>query len=190
LIRIVLYCIVAGMRFDVSLLFFPNSLNIGKSIDPDGKKIGEGKDKEAAFDDEYYARFTSLYDHHGRSPPTQEGLKKFIGVEENLFYLVNNILENRPSLLDGDFIDQVMSQYEGQPEVMMEFVEEYILDANRAEMISIDPPPIDSPPASPHLQIAGPAVIENGTDDMDITTGAKRPRQSSQSKANVLEIGN
>ena len=179
------------MRFDVSLLFFPNSLNIGKSIDPDGKKVGEGGgDKKQSYD---LAHSTTLYEfYNNRIPPTQEALDEYRGVEENLFYLVNFLLENNQSLLDGDFITQAMTQFDGRPVEMMKYVEEYVVNA---KMIAIDPPP-PSPPATPTLQIAAPAIIENGPDDMDTREkSGKRARETpaltrAQSKANVLEIGN
>jgi hypothetical protein len=40
-------------------------------------------------------------------------------VEENLFYVVNFLLENNQSLLDGDFITQVMTQFDGRPVEMI-----------------------------------------------------------------------
>jgi len=105
-------------------------------------------------------------------------------------------MENNQSLLDGDFITQVMTQFDGRPVEMMEYVEEYVANAKRAEMmISIDPPPpVETPPAST-LQIAsGPAYIEdNDTVEMDTREkSGKRQRAltRAQSKANVLEIGN
>jgi hypothetical protein len=57
---------------------------LGKLLEPDGKKVGEGGEDEStnAFD---VTRFTSLYEHHGLSPPTRGELNKFSGVEENLF---------------------------------------------------------------------------------------------------------
>jgi hypothetical protein len=131
--------------------------NIGKSLEPVGKKIGEGggvgKKSTIAFD---LARFTSLYEHHNRIPPTQDAFSRYRGVEEDLFYLVNFLMENNQSLLDGDFITQVMTQFDGHPVEMMEYVEEYVVNAKRIE---IDPPPpVESPPATPTLQIvSGPA---------------------------------
>jgi hypothetical protein len=66
-----------------------------------------------------------------------------------------------------------MTQFDGRPVEMMEYVEEYVMNAR---MIAIDPPPA-SPPATPTLQIAGPAIIENGPDDMDTREkSGKRPR--------------
>jgi hypothetical protein len=171
--------------------------NIGKSLEPVGKKIGEGGGDKNAYD---LAHFTTLYEYHNRIPPTQDALAGYRGVEENLFYLVNFLLENNQSLLDGDFITQVMTQFDGRPVEMMEYVEEYVVNAKRAEMmITIDPPPpVESPPATPPLQIAcGPTYIEdNDTVEMDTREkGAKRQRDvpaltRAQSKANVLEIGN
>jgi hypothetical protein len=169
--------------------------NIGKSLEPDGKKIGEGggdgRKSTNAFD---LARFTSLYEHHNRIPPTQDAFSRYRGVEEELFYLVNFLMENNQSLLDGDFITQVMTQFDGQPVEMMKYVEEYVVNAKRAEMIiAIDPPPpVESPPAT-----LGPAYIEdNDTVEMDTREkSAKRPRDipaltRQQSKADVLQLGN
>jgi hypothetical protein len=177
---------------------FPHSLNIGKSIEPEGTKVGEGEgDEEESINAFDVSRFTSLYEYHNRIPPTQEELARFKGVEENLFYLVNFILENDQSLLDGDFITQVMNQYDGLPEDMMDYVEEYVENAKRAKMLAIDPPPPDesSSSATPHLQIAGgPVVIENGVEDMDTTRDAKRRREQvitrQTSRANVLALEN
>jgi hypothetical protein len=171
---------------------------IGKSLEPDGKKIGEGgggeKESTNAFD---VARFTSFYEHYNRIPPTQEELDRFSTVEENLFYLVSFILENDQSLLDGDFIAQVMNQFDEQPQDMMEYAEDYILKAKMAEMIEIDPPlPVESPPPiPPPLQITPAFIeIENGFEDIDTTRDAKRGREQvitrQQSRSNVLEIGN
>jgi hypothetical protein len=172
-----------------SLLFFPHFLYIGKSLEPDGIKVGEGEDKEAAFDD---ARFTSLYEHNGLSPPTQEELNRFSGVEENLFYLISLILENDQNLLDEDFIDQVMHQYEGRPEEMMRYVEGFISEGKSAEVVEdIEPPPLYITDGSPP-----PAIIEieNGVENnMDTTRDeAKRKRRSArqQSKTNVLALEN
>jgi len=193
---IVVYCIEVHPSHYYSLFIF----NIGKSLEPDGKKIGEGGgDKQQSTNAFDLARFTSLYEHHNRIPPTQDAFARYRGVEEDLFYLVNFLMENNQSLLDGDFITQVMTQFDGRPVEMMEYVEEYVANAKRAEMmISIDPPPpVETPPAST-LQIAsGPAYIEdNDTVEMDTREkSAKRQRDvpaltRAQSKANVLEIGN
>jgi hypothetical protein len=121
-------------------------------------------------------------------------LAGYRGLEENLFYLVNFLLENNQSLLDGDFITKVLTQFDGRPVEMMKYVEEYVVNAKRAEMIEIDrPPPVESPPATTTLQIAsGPAYIEDAVEMDTRETGAKRPQAltRAQSKSNVLEIGN
>jgi hypothetical protein len=183
-----------------SPLFFIH-FYIGKSLEPDGKKIGEGGgDKQQSTNTFDLARFTSLYEHHNRIPPTQDAFARYRGVEEDLFYLVNFLMENNQSLLDGDFITQVMTQFDGRPVEMMEYVEEYVVNAKRAEMmIAIDlPPPVESPPATPTLQIAsGPAYIEdNDTVEMDTREkSAKRQRDipaltRAQSKEKVLQLEN
>jgi hypothetical protein len=124
-------------------------------------------------------------------------LARYRGVEENLFYLINFLLDNNQSLLDGDFITQVMTQFDGRPVEMMKYVEEYVVNARAEMMIEIDQlPPVESPPATPTLQIvSGPADTEDVVEMDTREKCAKRPRDvlaitRAQSKANVLEIGN
>ena len=106
-------------------------------------------------------------------------------------------MENNQSLLDGDFITQVMTQFDGRPVEMMEYVEEYVANAKRAEIAIDPPPPVESPLATPLQTACGPTYIEdNDTVEMDTREkSAKRAREvpaltRQQSKANVLEIGN
>jgi hypothetical protein len=151
-------------------LTFLISSFLGKSIDPDGSKVGDD-----AFDDDEYARFTRLYYDHDSVPPAKEKLKHFSGVERNLFYLVSFLLENDRVLLDGDFVDQVMKQFDGQPLEMMTYAEDIVSNRNVVENNIESPLQIEPPP----LQIAdGPAIVESGIDDMDTTRDqAKRRRE-------------
>ena len=69
-------------------------------------------------------------------------------------------MENNQSLLNGDFITQVMNQYDGKPVEMMKYVEDYV--AKEERMMAIEPiEPIPPAPASPTLQLVGPTSIEN-----------------------------
>jgi hypothetical protein len=164
------------------------SLYTGKSIDPDGMKVGVGEgegeeeDEQAAFDDEAYEQFTELYEKYDSVLPSKEKLKNFSGVERDLYFLVSFLLENDPLLLEsGDFVEQVMGQYKGRPEEMMSYVED-IISEREEEIEDIEPSPAGSPPLliePPLLQIAGgsppPALIENGV-DMDTTRDGKKRR--------------
>jgi hypothetical protein len=181
--------LIGIIYIDISLSFLIN-LYIGKSLDPEGTKVGEEEESTNSFD---VARFTSLYEHHGLIPLTREELSRFIGVEENLFYLISLTLENDQSLLDEDFIDQVMNQFNGQPEEMMRYVEGVISERKSVEVVDdIEPPPLYIADGSPP-----PAIIEieNGVeDDMDTTRDeGKRKRRAItrlQSKNDVLALGN
>ena len=143
---------------------------IGKSIDPEGSKVG-GDEKEStnAYD---YTRFASLYNDHGLTPPRQEIIDGYSGAEEDLFYVVSFLMENNQSLLNGDFIPQVMNQYDGRPVEMMKYVEDYVTDAADAAMIAIETIPLAPPsPPSPQLQLAnGPTTIENSP--LQVTDGS------------------
>jgi hypothetical protein len=170
---------------------------IGKSIDPDGEK---------AFDADAYELFADMYKKYDTSPPPREELKQYSGVELDLYYLVSFLFENDQDKLQGDFIDQVMHQYEGCPQDMMKYVEGYISggddddddDDDDEVLEEIDPPPAGSPPLqieSPLLQIGGgsptPAIIEN-VDDMDTTRDEKKRSHEmtvvtrQKSKSNLL----
>jgi hypothetical protein len=151
--------------------------NIGKSLEPDGKKIGEGGDEKQSTNAFDLVRFTTLYEYHSRIPPTQDALERYSGEEKNLFYLVNFLLDNNQSLLDGDFITQVMTQFNGRPVEMMKYVEEYVVNARAEMMIEIDqPPPVESPPATPTLQIASSPAETEDVVEMDTREKcAKRP---------------
>jgi hypothetical protein len=173
---------------------------IGKSIDPDGEK---------AFDADTYELFADMYKKYDMSPPPREELKHYSGVELNLYYLVSFLFENDQDKLQGDFVDQVMNQYEGCPQDMMKYVEGYIIggdddddDDDDEVLEEIDPPPAGSPPLqieAPLLQIGGgsptPALIENVL-DMDTTRDEKKRRHEmtvvtrQQSKSNLLEEEN
>jgi hypothetical protein len=162
---------------------------IGKSIDPDGEK---------AFDADAYELFADMYKKYDMSPPPREELKQYSGVELNLYYLVSFLFENDQDKLQGDFVDQVMHQYEGRPQDMMKYVEGYISggddddDDDDDVLEEIDPPPAGSPP----LQIGGgstpPALIENSAQDMDTTRDEKKRRHEmtvvtrQKSKSNLL----
>jgi hypothetical protein len=146
-------------------------------------KVGED-----AFDDDEYARFTGLYYDHDSVPPAKEKLKHFSGVERNLFYLVSFLLENDRVLLEeGDFVDQVMKQFDGQPVEMMTYAEKIVSNRNVAEN-NIEPP----------LQIGDGShtIVEAGNDDMDTTRDQAKRRRAEpaltrqRSKANVLDIEN
>ena len=150
-------------------LTFITSSFTGKSIDPDGVKVGED-----GYDDVEYARFTRLYNSYDKIPPAKEKLKHFRGVESNLFYLVSLLLENDVELLDqGDFVEQVMSQFAGQPVQMMTYAESVI--AERA------------------VARRSPPITTLTTDSMDTTRDhSKRRREEppltrQQSRNNVLE---
>jgi hypothetical protein len=164
---------------------------IGKSIDPDGEK---------AFDADAYELFADMYKKYDTSPPPREELKQYSGVELDLYYLVSFLFENDQEKLQGDFIDQVMHQFEGCPQDMMKYVEGYIsgVDDDDEVLEEIDPPPAGSPPLqieSPLLQIGGgsptPAIIEN-VDDMDTTRDEKKRSHEmtvvtrQKSKSNLL----
>jgi hypothetical protein len=172
---------------------------IGKSLEPDGEK---------AFDADAYELFADMYKKYDTSPPPREDLKQYSGVELDLYYLVSFLLENdREKLEKGDFVDQVMNQYEGCPEDMMKYVEGYISgvddddddDDDDEVLEEIEPPPAGSPPLQiepPLLQIVGgsptPALIENVL-DMDTTRDeAKRKHHMTRqhSKTQVLEENN
>jgi hypothetical protein len=174
---------------------------IGKSIDPDGEK---------AFDADAYELFADMYKKYDTSPPPREKLKQYSGVELDLYYLVSFLFENDQEKLGGDFIDQVMHQYEGCPQDMMKYVEGYISgvdddddDDDDEVLEEIDPPPAGSPPLqieAPLLQIGGgsptPAIIENVVEDMDTTRDEKKRSHEmtvvtrQQSKSNLLEEEN
>jgi hypothetical protein len=113
-----------------------------------------------------------LYNEYGLNPPAKEKLKHFSGVETNLFYLVSLLLENDRELLEkGDFVEQVMNQYDGQPGEMMHYAEGIISD--RADVARND---IESTP----LQITGPPAIigiDDGDNGMDTTRDSKRRRE-------------
>ena len=165
-----------------SFFVCPHSLYVvGKSIDPDGVK---------AFDADAYDMFADMYKKYDSTPPSREDLKQYSGVELDLYYLVSFLLENdREKLEKGDFVDQVMNQYEGCPEDMMKYVEGYISggdydddDDDDEVLEEIEPPPAGSPPLQiepPLLQIVGgsptPALIENVL-DMDTTRDEKKRR--------------
>ena len=130
------------------------SLYKGKSIDPDGMKVGVGEgegeeeDEQPAFDDEAYEQFTELYEKYDSVLPSKEKLKNFSGVERDLYFLVSFLLENDPLLLEsGDFVEQVMGQYKGRPEEMMSYVED-IISEREEEIEDIEPSPAGSPPAN------------------------------------------
>ena len=119
-------------------------------------------------------------------------------------------MENDKSLLDGDFINQVMTQFDGRPTEMMEHVEEYVADAastalaamvtddndDLSESPSITLPPPRSPEAGPPLQVTdgSPAVIETATAMDTREKFAKRRREvpltRAQSQKNVESTGN
>jgi hypothetical protein len=194
-VLIVLYCIVLNDMLACMLLtsiFILSSsfiFIIGKSIDPDGEK---------AFDADAYELFADMYKKYDMSPPPREELKHYSGVELNLYYLVSFLFENDQDKLQGDFVDQVMHQYEGRPQDMMKYVEGYISggddddDDDDDVLEEIDPPPAGSPP----LQIGGgstpPALIENSAQDMDTTRDEKKRRHEmtvvtrQKSKSNLL----
>jgi hypothetical protein len=180
---------------------------IGKSLEPDGEK---------AFDADAYELFADMYKKYDMSPPPREELKQYSGVEYDLYYLVSFLFENDQEKLKGDFVDQVMHQYEGCPEDMMKYVEGYIsggdddddddddevleeIDDDEEVLEEIEPPPAGSPPLQlepPLLQIAAasppPALIENGV-DMDTTRDEKKRRHHmtrQHSKTQVLEENN
>ena len=172
---------------------------IGKSIDPDGEK---------AFDADAYELFADMYKKYDTSPPSREVLKQYSGVEFNLYYLVSCLFENDQDKLQGDFVDQVMHQYEGRPQDMMKYVEGYIsgvdddddddeevleeIDDDEEVLEEIEPPPAGSPPL---LQLGGgsptPAIIENVV-DMDTTRDEKKRSHEmtvvtrQKSKSNLL----
>jgi hypothetical protein len=155
-------------------------------LDPEGSKDGEGE--EAAFDNDEYARFTRLYEDFDSIPPPKEKLNQFSGVERNLFYLVSLLLENDRELLQGDFVDQVMKQFDGQPEEMMTYAEGIVSDRELARNNNESPPLQIEPP---------PVIVEDGDgDDMDTTSDQAKRRRAEpaltrqQSRANVLEIEN
>ena len=88
-------------------------------------------------------------------------------------------MENDKSLLDGDFINQVMTQFDGIPADMMEYVEEYVVDRAKEkadDMIAIETIPLA--PTSPPRQLTnGPTTIENEVIAMDTRErDAKRRR--------------
>jgi hypothetical protein len=173
---------------------------IGKSIDPDGEK---------AFDADAYELFADMYKKYDMSPPPREELKQYSGVELNLYYLVSFLFENDQDKLQGDFVDQVMDQYEGRPQDMMKYVEGYIsggddddddddevleeIDDDEEVLEEIEPPPAGSPPL---LQLGGgstpPALIENSAQDMDTTRDEKKRSHEmtvvtrQKSKSNLL----
>jgi hypothetical protein len=175
---------------------------IGKSIDPDGEK---------AFDADAYELFADMYKKYDMSPPPREELKQYSGVELNLYYLVSFLFENDQDKLQGDFIDQVMHQFEGCPQDMMKYVEGYIsgvdddddddddeevleeIDDDEEVLEEIEPPPAGSPPL---LQLGGgstpPALIENSAQDMDTTRDEKKRSHEmtvvtrQKSKSNLL----
>jgi hypothetical protein len=175
---------------------------IGKSIDPDGEK---------AFDADAYELFADMYKKYDTSPPPREELKQYSGVELDLYYLVSFLFENDQDKLQGDFVDQVMHQYEGRPQDMMKYVEGYIsgvdddddddddeevleeIDDDEEVLEEIEPPPAGSPPL---LQLGGgstpPALIENSAQDMDTTRDEKKRSHEmtvvtrQKSKSNLL----
>ena len=172
----------------------------GKSIDPDGMKVGGGRggeDKQAAFDDDAYDQFTELYEKYDSVLPSKEKLKNFSGVERDLYFLVSFLLENDRELLEsGDFVEQVMGQYEGRPEDMMKYVEGIIsggdYDDDDEEIEDIEPPllQIETPPLqieTPPLQIA-----DGSSADMDTTRDEKKRSHEmtvvtrQKSKSNLL----
>ena len=195
-------CVYLCIEFNIhaSHFYYFLILYIGKSVDPDGSKVSEDKESTKAFD---YTRFTSLYKHHGRIPPPPEVIAGFKGVEENLFYLINFLMENDKSLLDGDFINQVMTQFDGRPTEMMKHVEEYVADAastalaamvtdddDLSESPSITLPPPRSPEAGPRLQLTdGPPAVIEATTAMDTREKmAKRRREVPLTRAQSQKI--
>jgi hypothetical protein len=132
-----------------------------------------------------------MYKKYDSIPPPREQLKQYSGVEFDLYYLVSFLFENDQEKLKGDFVDQVMNQYEGCPDDMMKYVEGYISggdyddddddDDDEEVLEEIESPPAGSPPLQiepPLLQIGGgstpPALIENSAQDMDTTRDEKK----------------
>ena len=113
-------------------------------------------------------------------------------------------MENDKSLLDGDFINQVMTQFDGRPTEMMKHVEEYVADAastalaamvtddndDLSESPSITLPPPRSPEAGPRLQlttIENDGVVAMDTRERDAKRRRDQPAVTRQKSKSLLE---
>ena len=101
-------------------------------------------------------------------------------------------MENNQSLLNGDFIPQVMNQYDGRPVEMMKYVEDYVAKEERMPIESIDP--ILPAPTSPPRQLTnGPTTIENDgvvamdTRERDAKRRRDQPAVTRQKSKSLLE---